>query len=257
MLRGLYTAASGMLATSIVTDTLANNLANVNTVGFKSNKVNYQSFPEMLLSRISDQGTAPIGSVMTGSHIYESFTNHAAGSMRETGNTFDMAVEGDGFFTIKKPNGEIYYTRAGNFTINPAGYLTTLNGDYVQGNLGNIQINLDQGPFTISRQGDLAGKDKTIDRLKIARFTDNQTLLKVGDNTYQKSNASQELPVPPSGANLDYTIHQGVLEMSNVNPIAELVNNIQGVRLYEALQKNITLHNEALQKTVNEVGRIK
>lgn len=251
MLRGLYTAAAGMLATTTSVDTLASNLANVNTLGFKGNKLNFQNFPEMLISKMDAEGQTQVGSIMTGSKVYQSFMNFAAGSIHETGNTFDLAIHGDGFFTVKSAkDGKEYYTRAGNFTVNSQGYLTTVNGDYVQGKLGNIQLNLDEAPITITGQGNISGKGRQIDQLVITKFQDNQTLEKVTDNLFQATPASQKISAGPG-----YHIQQGALEGSNVNPISELVNNIQGMRLYEALQKNIHMHNEALGKAVNDVGR--
>ncbi len=255
MLRGLYTAASGMLSTTVANDTLANNLANINTVGFKNKTTNFQSFPEMLLSRMSRQGSTPIGSVMTGSHVHGTVTDFAPGPLMESSNTFDMAIEGNAFFTIKSPTGHLYYTRAGNFTVNEEGYLTTVNGDYVQGQLGNIILSLDEGPFNISTSGQISAKGRVIDSLKITRFNDDNTLENVGNNYFQKSSVTQEMPPPANGVSTGIKIHQYTLEQSNVNPILELVNSIQGMRLYEALQKNIHLHNETLGKTVNEVGR--
>jgi flagellar basal-body rod protein FlgF len=254
MLRGLYTAASGMLGVQMANDTLAANLANLSTIGFKANKVNYQSFPEMLMNRISAQGTTPVGSIMTGSQLYETFTNFQQGQVTTTGNTFDMAIEGDGFFIIKNSRGQLYYTRAGNFTINEDGFVSTLSGDRVQGELGDIQVNLDEGPFNINQRGELVARNRRIDRIKIARFEDDHGLEKVGDNKYVASGAARLLPTSPN-APLGYKIHQGMLEQSNVNPVLELVNNIQGLRLYESLQKNIHMHNETLQKAVNDVGR--
>src|SRR5690606_3423565 len=94
-----------------------------------------------------------------------------------------------------------------------------------------------------------------IDRFKIARFEDPHGLEKVGDNLYTPSNVARMLPPAAPNAPLGYKIHQGMLEQSNINPVMELVNNIQGLRLYESLQKNIHLHNQTLQKAVNDVGR--
>lgn len=256
MLRGLYTAASGMLSTLVATDTLANNLANVSTVGYKNSKVNFQGFRDMMIQRMSAQGgNAQIGSVATGSKVQGTYVDYNPGAITKTGNTFDMAMEGDGFFTVKTANGDTNYTRAGNFTINEEGYITTVNGEFVQGKLGNILLNLDQGPFQINTKGEILARGKMIDQLKITRFADNQTLSKVGDNRYAASAVSDMLPEPADDQALGYTIHQGALEQSNVNPVTELVNNIQGMRLYEALQRNIGMHNETLGKAVNEVGR--
>ncbi len=255
MLRGLYTAAAGMLSTTIATDTMASNLSNVSTVGFKSNKVNFQTFPEMLINRINQQDQQPIGSIMTGSQVYESFVNFAAGPMQQTGNTFDIALQGDGFFTVKDNRGGTFYTRAGNFTMNEQGFLTTMDGKYVQGKLGNIQLALDGGPFNINAQGNISGRNGVIDQLQVTRFTDNHTLAKVSDNLYETTVNSRKIEDNATDAALGYRVFSGSLESSNVNPVAELVNNIQGMRLYEALQKNIHIHNDTLGKAVNDVGR--
>lgn len=253
MLRGLYTAASGMDTASMSIDTLANNLANVNTVGFKANKLNFQSFPEMLIQKIDDQGEKPIGSIMTGSKVQQSFINFAAGSIHQTGNPFDLAIHGDGFFNVESAEGKSYYTRAGNFTVNEAGFLTTMNGDHVQGAQGDIQLKLDDAPFQINGQGQISAKGQVIGQITVTRFKNNQALEKLSENLYQAGQAAEEV-TGNDGKNAAQ-IQQGALEESNVNPVAELVNNIQGMRLYEALQKNIHMHNDTLGKAVNEVGR--
>lgn len=255
MLRGLYTAAAGMMATETVTDTLASNLSNVNTLAYKGSKVNYQTFPEMMIQRINQNKQQEIGSLTTGSKVYETYMSFAPGPIKQTGNTFDMAIQGQGFFTVSKGGGEPYYTRAGNFTINENGFLATMDGALVQGKLGNIQLSQDGGPFTVNPQGEITGRTGVIDQLKIARFKDENTLQKASDNLYKASPNSTLLPEPLTGQPLGYKINSGSLEESNVNPVAELVNNIQGLRLYEALQKNIHFHNDTLGKAVNEVGR--
>lgn len=255
MLKGIYTAAAGMLATQISTDTLASNLSNVNTIGFKANKVNFQTFPEMMINRVKDQEQQRVGSLMTGSKIFESYIDFSAGALRPTGNTFDLAIQGDGFFTVKSNTGETYYTRAGNFTMSPDGFLTNMNGDYVQGKLGNIPLGLDSGPFTINTRGEISGRNGVIDQLQVTRFENKHTLEKVTENLYRTTAASTMKPDPANGEQPDYKVNAGMLEESNINPVWELVNNIQGLRLYEALQKNIHVHNDTLGKAVNEVGR--
>lgn len=253
MLRGLYTAAAGMEAVNFSVDTLANNLANVNTVGFKGNKVNFQGFPEMLIRKIDDQGQKPIGTIMTGSQIRQSFMDFTPGPMQQTGNPLDMAINGDGFFKVQsRTDNQTYYTRAGNFTLDEQGYLVTLNGDFVQGASGNIQVKPEDGKVEVTPKGQISGKNGVIGQVEITRFTNNQSLEKVSDNLYKTTAASEE----DTGASAKpYRITQGALESSNVNPVMELVNNIQGMRLYEALQKNIHISNETLDKAVNEVGK--
>jgi len=257
MLRGLYTSASGMLSTQLGMDTLANNLANINTIGYKSMQANYKGFKEMLMSRISQDGNAEVGAISTGNELYQSFCNTQQGPVQTTGNTFDMAIQGPGYFVIHDTAGKTYYTRAGNFTISQDGFLTTLGGARVQGDLGNIQLSLDQGPYVINRKGELYGNGRLIDKIQVVQFDNPQGLQKVGDNIYAATQASKMLPQgtpSPQGA---ATVEQGMLEQSNVNPVLELINNIQGMRLYEALQKNITMQNETLSRAVNDVGKYK
>ena len=255
MIRGLYTAASGMISTMMGNDTVANNIANLNTTGFKRNQYNVQSFPEMLISKMSDNGKEAMGSISTGSKVRDTRIDFEQGALTQTGNTFDIALKGDGFFTLKSPTGEESYTRAGMFTVNQDGYLTTTRGDFVQGELGNILLSLDEGPFSISEKGVLTAKDRVVDTLKITRFEDNGTLVKVGKTSFGKSEITYELPPAKQGEFSGYTIHQGMLEQSNTNAISELVRSIEGMRLYEALQKNIQMQNQATGKAVNDVGR--
>ena len=257
MLKGIYTAAAGMLATNTAIDTLANNLANVNTVGFKANRLSYQTFPEMMLNKVENNEKTAIGSLVNGSQIYGSYVNFAPGGIQQTGNPLDLAIHGDGFFHVKSADGKSQYTRAGNFTVDSNGYLVTNSGEFVQGKSGNIQLNMTNGPFTINSGGTISAKGQNVDQITVTRFQDNRALQKLTDNLYEATPAAQEATDSALGVGQSAMIQQGALETSNVNPVSELVNNIQGMRLYEALQKNIHMHNEALTKTVNEVGRYK
>jgi flagellar basal-body rod protein FlgF len=254
MLKGIYTAAAGMLATNIAIDTLASNLANVNTVGFKGNRLSYQTFPEMILNKIENNEKTAIGSLVNGSKIYGSYVDYAAGGTQQTGNPLDMAIHGDGFFHVKGEDGKSYYTRAGNFTVNASGDVVTPSGEYLQGKSGNIHLNMADGPVTINSNGTISAKGQNVDQVVLTHFQNNQALEKLSDNLYQTTSTSQESTTDTGKSS---SIQQGALEQSNVNPVSELVNNIQGMRLYEALQKNIHMQNDALGKTVNDVGRYK
>ncbi|MGE0199933.1 MAG: flagellar hook-basal body protein [Candidatus Melainabacteria bacterium] len=262
MIRGLYTAASGMIATMMANDTLANNLANINTTGYKTDAVTQQSFPEILIRRSGREGNPAIGSIMTGSKIDSSFVHHVQGALTETGNKFDLAINGDGFFTIQTPpdqtgKTETFYTRNGVFTLNQEGYLTTLDGNFVMGDLGKINISLDNGPYRFDGNGQLFAKDRLVDQLHITRFEDNRMLEKVGGTYFGKTPASKEMPPANPNEYPGFSIEQGKVERSNTNALGEMVTMIQGMRLYESLQKNIQLHNQILEKAANEVGRIR
>jgi flagellar basal-body rod protein FlgF len=256
MLKGIYTAAAGMLSTNLAMDTVANNLANISTAGFKGSKINLQTFPEMLMRKMSVAGDQEIGSMSTGTQIYQSFVNHQAGSIRSTGNPLDAAIQGPGMFTVKG-NGSTYYTRAGNFTLDSEGYLSTPAGMRVQGNGGDIQVNVNDGPFSILPNGDIRGRNGTVAQLDVAQFDDEQTLSKVGDNLFAAGESTKVTQANSGFGAGNFTIAGGAVEDSNVNPVIEMVNTIQGQRLYEALDKNIKMHNDTLTKAVNDVGRYK
>lgn len=255
MIKGLYTAAAGMLSTMVQTDTMANNLANVNTSGFKKNGVNFQSFPELLMKRMDSRGTQEIGSLMSGSKVRSTAVNFDQGGIRQTGNPLDVAIQGDGFFTVQDAEGNTYYTRNGSFTLSPEGILSTLDGKVVQGEGGSISIPPDATDIKITEEGLISSGNQVFGRLKIARFADNGILEKYGDTTFQPNDPDAVLPEAAVDDALGYKLFQGSIETSNVNVVAELVNNISGMRLYESLQKNIQMHNQTLGKAVNEVGR--
>ena len=183
MLRGYYTASYGMLAQQRKTEMLANNMANANTPGYKTDQASLRAFPEMLLQRIEKQSTtlagngfttptnATVGSLNTGVYLQETLPTFLQGGLKETNVTTDIALmdlqfpinpetgkQGSVFFTIQNANGETRYTRNGNFTLDGDGYLTTASGLYVLDEQGNtIQLADDQ--FTVSPEGNLTGSN--------------------------------------------------------------------------------------------------
>jgi flagellar basal-body rod protein FlgF len=257
MIRGLYTAAAGMLAQTVATDTMANNLANINTAGFKRNGVSFQGFPEMLMHRIQGTGGAKpaIGSLYSGSAVHNTSTNFVQGSLHQTGNPLDVGLQGDGFFTVKTGNGQTRYTRDGSFTLNATGELVTQTGEKVQGTNGTIVVPAGS-VVAISPNGTISAISQTgsepLGKLALAQFDDNKALQKVGNNLYQAPAGVTPKTTPNTVA-----VAQGSLESSNVNAVSELVNSITGLRLYEALEKNIHAHNDTLGKAVNEVGKVR
>ena len=140
MIRGLYTGASGMIAESMRTDVTSNNLANANTAGFKKDVAVMKDFASMLITRINDGAEAPvIGSLGIGAGVDEVATMHSMGAVRTTGNDFDLALEGKGFFAVETPRG-IRYTRNGTFVKNARNELVTQDGYRVLGENGPITI---------------------------------------------------------------------------------------------------------------------
>ncbi|MFN2340993.1 MAG: flagellar basal-body rod protein FlgF [Halanaerobium sp.] len=249
MIRGLYTAASSMDVLEKKTNIRSNNLANVNTNGFKKSEGITRSFPEMLLSRIeAGEADQEIGELSTGSYMENSFKDMSQGSFQQTGNKLDFAVEGEGFFVIETEAGE-RYSRDGNFTINADSELVTQSGNPVLDTEGErIQLIPDQD-FSVSADGQITFNNGLQgSQIDLVNFEDESELIQEGDNLY----AAQE------GAGLaagDAGIAQGYLEGSNVKIVEEMAKMIKTSRHYESNQKVISGIDETLNKVINEVGR--
>lgn len=252
MLRGIYTAGSGMIAEGYRTDTIANNLANADTAGYKKDINITKEFNNELIKRINDQADKgekpPIGRMGFGVINDENFVSHAAGAMKITDNTLDIAIEGPGYFTIETPQG-LRYTRAGNFTLNSNQEIVNAEGYRVlgAGNVPLVKID-DELPLTISTDGTVYNGDQEIGLLAIVDF-DNKNLLRkqAGTLFVALENANQ---VPFTGR-----IHQGSLETSNINIVQEMVNLISSYRAYEINSKAVQSQDQITDRAINEVAK--
>lgn len=278
MLRGIYTGASGMTAQQARMDRVANNLANVDKTAFKKDETIFKSFPDMIIRRINDDGVGivPVGSydtmpfvgkLTTGVEVNEVFTKFDQGSLQRTENSFDLALEGRGFFTVMTERGE-RYSRNGSFTINQEGLLVNHNGYPVMGEngpitaqknnfivkeTGEVVINaaLSSDPSDLVGPADNAWEEPiVIDRLKLVDFENIREIKKEGESLYRETEYSGP-PLPPD----KIKVVQGFLEKSNVNVVREMVDMIDVQRSYEANQKSITSADQSLGKLINEVGR--
>ncbi len=261
MVRGLYAAWTGMVNEQKRLDVISNNMANSNTTGYKKQNVTSQSFDDEFAVRINDNNRDttskyPIGYMNLGVKIGETYLDFSQGSLRETGNTYDLALSGDGFFTIQTTNkqGETTtkYTRDGSFTVNTEGYLVTKDGDYVLDTNGErIQIPGAQTAQNVSfdENGNIVVDGQQVATLGIASFANPQALLIYGENMYDAT-AAAGLQAS------DAAVHQGYLEMSNTNVIEEMVDMITITRAYEAGQKMIQTVDNTLNKAVNEIGKV-
>lgn len=245
MIKGIYAAASGMLAESIRTDATANNLANVNTAGFKKDAAVNKSFADMLISRINDGPVQPVGSIGTGAEVDEIVAIHTQGMMRHTGNPLDLAIEGQSYFAVETPAG-VRYTRNGAFSRNSLGELTTADGHAVLAENGRLAIN--GSSITVSEEGIVSVDGVAAGRLRLAEFTDEKRLIKEGSSLFRDAGAGQKQAIG--------LVRQGTLEMSNVNAVSEMVNLINGYRAYEVNAKAVQAHDQLLDKAVNEVGKV-
>ena len=257
MVRGLYTAYTGMLNQQKKMDTLSNNLANADTTGYKKEGVTAKTFETQLAIKVKDGSNAyidqQIGKLNLGVKIGENYTDYSQGSYRYTGNTYDLALGGDGFFNISFMNkaGEqsVKYTRDGNFTIDNDGALRTQDGDYVLGESGEIYIPTNAVDVSINKLGEIYADGEYIDTIKITDFEDYNYLKKYGENMYDAvEGATEKEPTA--------TIDQGYLEQSNINVVTEMVNMISLSRTYEANQKLIQTMDDALDKSANQIGKV-
>ena len=260
MLRGIYTAASAMIANMTMTDTMADNIANVNTAGFKKSTAHFQNFSDVLMQRLTPGGSTQIGELSNGERVYATTTNFGQGEVQRTGNPLNVAIEGDGFFTLKNDKGEELYTRNGSFHLDANGNIRTVEGHFLQNaGGGNVTVALGK-EFKIDSNGlisQIGAEGSSPQYIQISRFANNQALDRVGGSVYKAQEGAQKLPAPSNSKRPPYSLTQGELELSNTNMINEIVNSINGLRTYDMLQKNIQVHNETLQKAVNDVGRYK
>lgn len=266
MIRGLYTSASGMQAQQHRMDALSNNLANADLVGYKKDTAVMNSFPEMLIRRFDDDGiykfafgsvdTAPmVGTLGMGVECNEIYTNFNQGSLKQTENTFDLALEDDGFFVIDTPQGE-RYTRNGSFIMGKEHILETKDGFPVMGENGQIEItknfvNIDK-LGRVWQYDDPAEEQELIDTIQVVGFRRNRFLNKQGNSFWDNTEISGE-PQILRGEDRPGVL-AGFLESANVNPVNEMVNMIEVNRAYEANQKMISAHDNLLGKLVNDAA---
>lgn len=266
MVKGLYTAYTGMVNQQNRLDVLTNNLANSATNGFKKEGTTSQSFADTLAIKIKDTSDyslpKKLGDVSLGVKIGENYTDYNQGSFRVTDNVYDIALDGDGFFAISftNKNGEtsVKYTRDGAFTVNREGYLVTKDGDFVlnqaaanAGNPGqNGYIRIDPNvELVIDEAGYLYQNGQQLGQLGVVNFADYDYLQKYGENMYELAEGGQ---IQQS----DAKVVQGTLEMSNVNVVSEMVEMITISRAYESNQKIIQTIDSTLEKAANSVGRV-
>lgn len=248
MIRGLYASATGMLALLGKQDVISNNLANVNTAGFKRDYASITSFPDTLVyaseNRVGTQAAQnPIGWLSTGVGIGKAGFINTDAALRHTGSMFDVALSGNGLFAVGTQAGE-RYTRNGSFGIDGMNRLVDQGGNLVLGENGAITINGDEVRF--DETGNVYVDDAYVDKLKIRQF-DADELDKAGSNLFIAQ---------AEGRASEARVRQMYLEGSNVDVTIEMVDMITTVRSFEANQKILKSQDEILGRAVNDVGRL-
>jgi len=243
-MNGFFSSVSGGAAHEIWLEKVTNNLANVNTAGFKGDRPSFESFLFRAAGDKRDMGGYPSLSLVK----IDDGIDMSQGAVKKTGNPLDVAIEGDGFFVIQTPRGK-RYSRSGSFTMNSDGILTTSEGHPVMGEGGEIKVA--GGKIVITNEGDVVVDGNRAGRLKAIAIGDERYLEKAGDNLFRLAQGGDEIEAE------DLRFIQGALEASNVNVVKEMTRLINISRAYEAYQKVIQTIDAITSKTINEVGKVR
>ena len=249
MVRGLYTSAIGMHNSMQRMDVITNNLANINTTAYRRDHVVSHAFTEQFLYRLHDPdfrilNPIIIGRVSPGLFVDEIFTDWSQGSLQQTYGPLDLAIMGEGFFSVLV-DGEMLFTRDGSFTL-AHGLLMTSCGGRVQGLGGDII--LPNGEISIGEDGRIFVNGEYIDTLRLTTFTDLHTLRKLDNNFFRTTADSVEAPFAG-------TVGQGFLEGSNFNIVSEMVQMITLSRAYDTNARMVSMQDQTLQQAVNDIAR--
>ena len=254
MLRGLYTAYTGMEAQQHKMDVVANNLANASTNGYKQDNVVFKSFSEVLAVKINDpemKSNHKIGRMTLGVQVDNIYTNFEQGALSFIEDPLSLALEGEGMFTIGKLNEDGTYTerftRDGSFTLDQNRNLVTKDGAYVLGENGPITV--PAGQFSVNQDGTMLVNNERIDQIQLTSFNDLLGLKKIGSSQFEQTDRTEKIAFTGS-------LRQGYQEASNVNSVKEMVDMITLQRTYEANQKVLTTYDDTLDNVVNNVGRV-
>jgi flagellar basal-body rod protein FlgG len=244
----LWVAKTGLTAQSTRMTVIANNLANVNTTGFKKDRA---QFEDLLYQRIVQAGAqadinsqTPTGLMLgTGTRVLSTEKVHRQGNMISTENSLDLAIAGDGFFSVQQADGTVAYTRDGAFKMASTGAIVTASGEAL---IPQITIPQDAASITIGRDGTVTvelsggGGAVQVGQLQLNRFVNNSGLQPIGRNLYAQTNSSGQPIISVPGNQGTGSLMQGALESSNVNVVEEMVNMIETQRAYEINSKAIS-----------------
>lgn len=259
MIRGIYSAASQMIRAQRRQDSLAQNIANVNTTGFRADNFKSDGFWQALQQTERGLGpmtTSPLlaaefeettGMVGTGVHPDRIVIDFNQGTLRETKNPLDMAIVGDGFFVIQDEAGETY-TRDGTFRLNSQGQLITGDNRPVLGENG--PISLGTGPVTVNPNGEVVQDGAVVAKLRVVSFESPEDLRKRTDGLL----VAQEGVTP--NASTAFKVEQGALEGSNVDVAQTMTDMMAVMRSYESAQRTIKMAYELAQKSASEIGKV-
>ncbi len=251
MIRGLYTAASGLISSMRRMEFVTNNLANAQTAGFKQDRSALSTIDEVMVLQngmIAPPSNSQLGELGMASIAEEPMIDFTQGALQETGRALDMAIEGPAFFTVQTPEG-VRYTRDGGFTRDADGRLTTPEGHLVLADDGN-PITIPGGRLTVDPNGTMRSEGQPIARLALVEFSLEQPLKKVGSNQFAPR-IDGDQPTPATGS----AVHQSFVEASNVDMAGAQTTMMELQRAYQASQRLIQYQDEMLGRAVNEIAK--
>jgi len=278
VLRGFYTAATGMIAQQRRTEMLTNNLANASTPGYKADQSSLRAFPGMLISHLGEKDVPVkngfalptsnvVGQLNTGVYMQETIPAFLQGSLRETNSNTDIALidsfmpvneetggNGSIFYSVANDAGETRYTRNGNFTLDQQGFLTTAAGHYVLDENG-ATIQLGNDNFSVQSDGSLYQEENYVGTIGVAYAENPNALVKEGDGLFRLDDGGI-LPSAYTSAGVQFSLQQGMLEQSNVDTGRTMTDMMTAYRAFEANQKVLQAYDRSLEKTVNEIGKV-
>jgi len=254
MLLSLNSGATGMEAQQLNLNTISNNLANVNTTGFKRSTIEFQDLiyqnPRVVGTEAGNGELVPTGVEMgNGSRVVATAKDFSQGQLNQTGQQFDVAIQGDGFFAVQRPDGTIAYTRDGSLKVGADGKVTTSDGLPLLSNFQTIPSNATN--VAIDSSGDVTvttPSGNTTFTVQLTRFNNPGGLQSLGGNLYAETPSSGTPSQGNPGTNGFGTLSQGYLEGSNVNVVGEMVNMITAQRAYEINSKSVQTSDEMLQR---------
>jgi flagellar basal-body rod protein FlgG len=252
VIRGLYTAASGMLSAMRRMELVTNNLANAQTVGFKQDRSALSTFDEVMILQDGTPGAATndqeLGQLGMAAVAEEPMIDFTQGAIQETGREFDLALEGPGFFTVQTPDG-VRYTRDGGFTRDALGRMMTTEGHLLLDTAGN-PITIPGGKVTVNKDGTVRVENQPLAQLNVVEFSLDQPLRKVGSNQFAPRNDGDQ-PRASAGT----AVHQGSIEVSNLDMAGAQTTMMELQRAYQASQRLIQYQDEMVGRAVNEIAR--
>ena len=247
--RALRTAATGMYAQQVNIEIISNNIANINTTGFKKNKAEFQDlmYQEVNINQITSStpgvedttsSTIQVGNGVKPSSSQKIFKQ---GDVTQTNNPFDLAIQGEGFFQVRKQDGTYAYTRDGSFKVNAGGQIVTSSGYTLE---PGFTLNSDIASLAVSKDGTVSanlldGSSTVLGNIELARFMNNGGLIALGDNLYAESQGSGQPALGTPGAQGFGEVNQGYLEASNVDIVEEMISMIAAQRAYEINSKTV------------------